>query len=470
MIRRMHRAVLSRFSVILLMALVLSSAISYYFMGHELLLGNEEQLLNLVRMTDYALDYDGNLQEECLRIRERIADTKARITVIDADGTVVADTDADSYAAMENHHAREEIEAAFADGTGCATRYSETLGENMLYVAALSADGRHVVRIATVYTGLDAYFSVILPALLIGALAAYLIAVFLSIRFSNTITRPLREISLELEKVHTNNWDFHFKKYKYDELNTISEATLKLSEEVKAHISRLEFEKKVRQEFFSNASHELKTPLTAIRGYAELLDNGFEADAETKRKFVNRILKSTENMTQLIEDILMISRLETKDAEVTFSKVRLKPLVDEIFDSVEAIAAAYQVTLHADCEPLTMEASAKQMRELLMNLIVNGIKYNHPGGNVWVKIASTKHHAVLRVIDDGMGISDEDQQRVFERFYRVDKGRSRKMGGTGLGLSIVKHIVEYNDGTVHLESTLGKGSEFTITLPLAREE
>lgn len=466
----MKKAVLVRFSMILFVALAISSAISYYFMGNRLLTDNEANLLNIVRMIDDSLDGTDNIQEKCIEIKERLKDTKARITVIAVDGTVLADTEAESYEGMENHLERQEIQMALAGKPGYARRYSETTHENMLYVAALSAGGNYIVRAATVYRGLEDYFLSIMPMLLLGIAAAYGIATIVSFRFVDTVTKPLLEISAELQKIHTNTWDFRFKQYRYDELNIISEATMRLAEEVQEHISRLEFEKKVRQEFFSNASHELKTPITAIRGYAELLDNGFVSDEETRSKFIKRILKSTENMTRLIEDILMISRLETKEAEVTFSRLQLAPLVDEIFDAVEPIAAQYQVTIHQECQPVVMEASVKQIRELLMNLIVNGIKYNHPGGNVWVKVGASGHNAVIRVKDDGMGISEEDQARVFERFYRVDKGRSKKMGGTGLGLSIVKHIVEYYDGYMRLTSGLNQGSEFMVSLPLRRAE
>ena len=465
----MKRAVLFRFSMILFVALAISSAISYFFMGNKLLADNEKNLLNMVHVIDYTLDYNGDIQQECMKLQKRLEDVDARITVIAADGTVLADTKAESYQGMENHLEREEIKMALSGKVGYAKRYSETLQEDMLYVADMSENGAYVIRAATVYTGLRDYFVSIIPVLLLGVAVAFVIAAVISIRFADTITEPLTEISAELQKIHTNTWDFSFQKYKYEELNIISEATTRLAEEVKAQISRLEFEKKVRQEFFSNASHELKTPITAIRGYAELLDNGFVADEETKSKFIRRILKSTENMTQLIEDILMISRLETKDAEVTFSMVRLNPLVEEIFDAVEPIASEYQVTLHAEGEPVVLEASVKQMRELLMNLIVNGIKYNHPGGNVWVKIAASEHNVVIKVKDDGMGISEEHQSRIFERFYRVDKGRSKKMGGTGLGLSIVKHIVEYNDGYMRLKSKVNAGSEFIISLPMERK-
>ena len=242
-----------------------------------------------------------------------------------------------------------------------------------------------------------------------------------------------------------------------------------MAAEIREHMDRLEKEKRIRQEFFSNASHELKTPITSIKGYAELLDQGFVKDEATKKDFIARILKETDNMTNLINDILMISRLEAKEAEVTYSMVRIAPLLTEIFESAEPIAAEYQVTLHKECEPLTIEASAKQLRELIMNLVSNGIKYNHPGGNVWVEISSEGPDMCIRVRDDGCGISKEEQERVFERFYRVDKGRSKKMGGTGLGLSIVKHIVEFYGGHIELTSTPGKGSCFTVTIPFSAQ-
>lgn len=470
----MKKALLFRFSMILFVALAVSSAISYFFMGNKLLGDSRKNLLDIVHVLDYTLDHSENIQAECMQIQEQLGNADVRITIIAADGSVLADTLAEGYDELENHLEREEIKAAFVGGVGCAKRYSATVQENMLYVAELSSDESYVIRAATVYTDLRDYFVTIIPVLLLGIVAAFAVGAVISIRFADTITEPLMEISAELQKIHSNTWDFSFPQYQYEELNIIAEATTRLAEEVKAQVCRLEFEKKVRQEFFSNASHELKTPITAIRGYAELLDNGFVADEETKRKFIRRILKSTENMTQLIEDILMISRLETKDAEVSFSMVRLLPLAQEIFDAVEPITAQYQVMLHLEGEeataPITIEASVKQMRELLMNLIVNGIKYNHPGGNVWVRITASGHNVVIRVRDDGMGIGAEDQSRVFERFYRVDKGRSKKLGGTGLGLSIVKHIVEFNNGYMRLKSRLNAGSEFIISLPMERTQ
>lgn len=298
----MRRTILMRFCLVLVVALFINSAVSYYFMGNKLLGETEKNLRDMIHMIEYTLDYDKDISEQVTGIVSELGERRARITVIRSDGTVLADTDAGDPGEMENHLEREEMKAALQTGEGCATRFSQTLQKNMLYVAEKSADGQYVIRAAVAYAGLRDYLPRILPALLAGVAAAFLIAVVVAIRLSDTITKPLMEMSTELQKVHSDNWDFHFKKYKYEELNIISESTTKLAEEVKEHISRLEFEKKVRQEFFSNASHELKTPITAIRGYAELLDTGFEADEKTKQTFVKRILKSTENMTQLIEE------------------------------------------------------------------------------------------------------------------------------------------------------------------------
>ena len=464
----MKRAILLRFVVILLLALAVSGAFSYYFIGRNMLAHDKSAMLNTIRAVDYALDYGRDLQEQVEKLHAAAMDENSRITVIASDGTVAADSEIDRPDVMENHLEREEVQEAFAKGTGSDTRSSESVGESMLYVAARSAGGDYVVRMAVPYTNLIDYMLTIFPVLLLGTGIAFAVSVILAVRFSDTITTPLNEICEEMEKVRGDQPDFSFKKYRYQELNVISETTMKMAAEIRAHMDQLEKEKKIRQEFFSNASHELKTPITSVRGYAELLDQGFVQDEATKKDFYARIRKEMDNMTNLINDILMISRLEAKEAEVTFSNVRIGPLLTEVFESMEPIAADAQVMLHKECSPVAIEASAKQMRELVMNLVSNGIKYNHPGGNLWVEAWQEKGSLYIRVKDDGCGIDRQEQGRIFERFYRVDKGRSKKIGGTGLGLSIVKHIVEYYSGSIQLESEPGKGSCFTVELPLRK--
>jgi two-component system phosphate regulon sensor histidine kinase PhoR len=230
-------------------------------------------------------------------------------------------------------------------------------------------------------------------------------------------------------------------------------------------MDRIEFERMVRQEFFSNASHELKTPLTSVRGYLELLENGMATSEKMKKDFMTRIKKETVNMTNLINDILMISRLETKEAEVVLSEVRICPLVREVCASLEPLAKECKVTVTMNCRPLTINANTQQLRELFSNLMNNAIKYNKPGGEVNVTVNSEAKEIVIIVEDTGVGIPEDAKQRVFERFYRVDKGRSKKVGGTGLGLSIVKHIVNYYNGSIELESKLMEGTKFIVRLP-----
>ena len=223
---------------------------------------------------------------------------------------------------------------------------------------------------------------------------------------------------------------------------------------------------KAQRQFLSDASHELKTPLTVILSNAELLESGMIQDDGMKLDFARRIKKEAAGMTGLINDILMISRLESMDAEVMFSDVRISVLLQEIMDSLKPLAASCQVFLHVDCKPLCIRANLQQMKELFTNLATNAIKYNRPGGQVWITVGEQGDDMLVRVKDNGVGIPKESLDRIFERFYRVDKGRSRKQGGTGLGLSIVKHIVNFYHGTIHVTSELDKGTEFTVTIPL----
>lgn len=465
----MKKAILIRFVSVLFLALLLSSVISYFFMGKELLHQNISNMLNIIHVIDYSLNYEGDLQEELATLHNDVLDKNIRVTVIATDGVVYADTEAGKVTNLENHLERQEIKDAIKNGVGHSTRFSKTLDKWMLYVASISEEGEEIIRVSIPYSGMRDYLSVIFPVLLLGTVIAFGVAAIIAFRFAGTVTRPLKEISEEMEKVQKEDLAFHFKKYRYEELNVISNTTTKLLQEIREHIHQIENEKRIRQEFFSNASHELKTPLTTIKGYAELLDNDFVRDEETKKNFIHRILRSTENMTTLINDILMISRLETKDAEVTFSMIRIAPMVEEVVESLEPVAAEYQVHIHVECEPITIEASTKQIHELLTNLITNGIKYNKPNGEVWITVEQDRDNLVVKVKDNGVGISKEDAARIFQRFYRVDKGRSKKSGGTGLGLAIVKHVVEYYEGNIELNSNLGVGSEFVITIPVMRK-
>ena len=220
-----------------------------------------------------------------------------------------------------------------------------------------------------------------------------------------------------------------------------------------------------REEFFSSVSHELKTPITAIRGYSELLSQGFINDENQKKMMLSKIQTEVTNMSSLINDILMLSRLDSDDLIVEKVPVKMQALMKDISEDYEGLLIKYNVELHIDVEPITYIGNGSQIETLISNLVSNAIKYNKEDGHVYVHIYSKKDNMIIEVKDTGIGIPLADQGRIFERFYRVDKGRSRIKGGTGLGLAIVKHIVSYNKGTVKLHSQLGEGTCITITLP-----
>ena len=466
----MRRAVLGRFILVLLAALCINSVIFYVSASHLLMRTTAQSLIYTLSSIDNLLDYDQS-DQELLRQTENLEDftqrDESRLTLIRGDGTVAADSDAEA-GEMDNHLQREEVRQALETGEGYTTRFSETLGQDMLYAACRSRHSDMILRLAVPYYGMQEFLPVLFPAVIVSFLIALGISVIFSRRFAYSVTKPLQDISKEMLKVRGDYGELHFDRYKYPEINVIADTTMKMSRNVKDYLNRIEKEKQIRQEFFSNASHELKTPITSIQGYAELLESGMIVDEEMKADFARRIKKEAENMTGLINDILMISRLEAKDAEVVFSQVRISVLLDDILDSLKPLAAQSQVFIHSDCQPISIEANPQQMKELLNNLITNAVKYNRPGGQVWIQIREKGDAMLIRVRDNGMGIPEDSLDRIFERFYRVDKGRSRKQGGTGLGLSIVKHIVSFYQGTIRVSSELDKGSEFVVELPLQR--
>ena len=226
---------------------------------------------------------------------------------------------------------------------------------------------------------------------------------------------------------------------------------------------------KMRQEFFSNVSHELKTPMTSIRGYSELLETGVINDKDASKKALDKIHDEVNNMSTLINDILMISRLENKDVDVIKHPVHLTPLVDEIIDTMQVEIDKKHLQVDKELEDITYTSNHQQMHQLLSNLITNAIKYNVDGGKIIIKSYQFGRNIIIEVSDTGRGISKIDQGRVFERFFRCDQGRDKETGGTGLGLAIVKHIVQYYQGNITLTSKLHEGTTFKVTLPMEEE-
>ena len=222
---------------------------------------------------------------------------------------------------------------------------------------------------------------------------------------------------------------------------------------------------KMRQDFTANVSHELKTPLTAISGYSELLETGM-VQGEEVRRYAGEIHHNSNRLLALINDIIHLSEMDRTEYEVPMQLVNLAELVQQNLDSLKMSAEQRKVSLRYVGEQASVYGNAGLLEELLWNLCENAIRYNVENGVVKVQIEKEREQVKLIVSDTGIGISAEHQERIFERFYRVDKSRSKETGGTGLGLAIVKHIVAQHDAELFLESRPGEGTKITVSFPV----
>lgn len=225
----------------------------------------------------------------------------------------------------------------------------------------------------------------------------------------------------------------------------------------------------IRRDFSANVSHELKTPLTTIKGFGELLENGIFTKEEDVKKYGGMIYRESERLLYLINDIIRLSQIEEQE-HVLNDKIDLLKTAHDVEEILRHKADNREVTMTIEGGPVQIYGNQSYITELFLNLMDNAIKYNHEGGSLKVTVGIEDGKAFAVFSDTGIGISDEHQSRIFERFYRVDKSRSKKIGGTGLGLSIVKHIVAYHSGEISLESELEKGTTITVKLPFNEPE
>lgn len=373
-----------------------------------------------------------------------LGDESLRITVVAPDGTVLFDTDADS-ADMENHLDRPEIQEAFAYGEASASRVSETMSKTLFYYA-IRLDNGTVMRVSRVADSFFAVLQNVFPSVLGVCAILFALCIVLSNYFTKSIVKPIEKMAENLSEPGVE--------VPYKELAPLM-TTIRLQHEDILKSAQM------RQEFTANVSHELKTPLTAISGYAELIEHGM-AGKETAARFAGEIHKNAARLLSLINDIIQLSHLDDSKKQMEYVNLDLLALAQECVDMLALNAQKQNVTMQV-CGKKTMVMADKQlMEELVYNLCDNAIRYNNRGGSVIVTVAQENGHAYLVVKDTGIGISKENQERVFERFYRVDKSRSKATGGTGLGLAIVKHIVSQHGAKISMESEEGKGTEIRV--------
>ena len=226
----------------------------------------------------------------------------------------------------------------------------------------------------------------------------------------------------------------------------------------------------LRRDFVANVSHELKTPLTSIVGFTETLLDGARKDPDTCKEFLQIIYKEGLRLQRLVADLLDLSKIESKQVSVKMEVVAVQMVVHDVVETLGEQMQAKNLRLLTDIAPLKVEMDTDCVRQILVNLLANAMNYTPIGGKVTVKVKQDDRHWMVQVMDTGIGIPEQDQPRIFERFYRVDKARSRNSGGTGLGLAIVKHLVELHYGEIDVESAVGKGSVFTVRFPLEYRE
>lgn len=570
----MKNAVLKRFVFITLITLVVSTLVCLWLVGDYNLNQTKASMIDAVKLIDYSLDYSKDINEQINKINPLIVDSSSRITVIDKNGVVLGDT----YKGInyeDNHLQRPEVVEALKNGRGIDVRMSDTTNDRMLYVAQVCSDNEHILRVSVPYNG-KVYLALwMLPAVVLSSIFAFIVSVLFSRHFTNTVSKPLQQVTDEIRKIQDGDYSSPLKVYEYDEITQIASAAHNLAQKIKLTMEEIVTERnkaqyvlnnmseglvlcdkngyvssmnkvanvvlgcgnvpigkhivnytrnidvingvadaynkgktvifdfdapdgriisanitratensdigvimvlidvttdretqKLRQEFFSNASHELKTPITSIQGYSELLTSGMEYPPEQKKEFLLRIKKEAQNMTTLINDILMISRLEAGTTVQSKNEFDISLMLDEILLSAKPMIDEQKLKVVCNCPSIIINAEYKRIYELFNNVIINAVKYNKPEGSVNINVNCAGKKLHFNVKDTGIGIPDVSQQRVFERFYRVDKGRSKKIGGTGLGLAIVKHIVNYYKGTVTLRSKLGEGTEIDILINL----
>ena len=367
-----------------------------------------------------------------------------RVTWIDKDGTVLYDNDA-SVELLQNHFDRPEIQEAFEQGEGETVRRSDTMNEDTFYYA-LRLDNGTVLRVATNAQSIWAVFISAIPIILLIILLIISICIAISHLLTKQFLKPIEMMAENLE-----NADYESP---YRELDP-------LVERLRTQHTDILSAAKARQDFTANVSHELKTPLTAISGYAELLEGGM-VGAEKQNHFYHEIRKNADRLLALINDILRLSDLDRKDSELHFTEVDLYETVSECMEVLSVNAKQRNVTIELEGKTSIVCGNKDMLKELVENLGQNAIRYNNPNGKVKISVGTIDGQVALTVKDNGIGIPVSEQQRIFERFYRVDKSRSKATGGTGLGLAIVKHIVEIHDAKIELDSAPGVGTTISV--------
>ena len=408
------------------------------------------------RMIQVAVEHNGT---EFLK-NVNLAGEIQRITLIDPQGNVIYDTDVNEHM-MDNHGYRPEVVEALEYGVGRSLRDSDTLAKRVYYYAVLMDDG-NVLRVSNSIDSIYILMYDMIPNMVVLLVMISFFAVLLIRIQTDRMVQPINEINL----------DRPLEDATYEELMPLLNRMDIQNKRIRMQMEDLKQAEGMRREFSANVSHELKTPLMAISGYAEIISCNMVRQEDIP-EFAGRIHKEASRMTTLIEDIIRLSRLDEQSEMLPYEAINLYNLTMEIVDSLQVVARKHDISFHINGSVPEIEGVRQVLYDMIYNLCDNAIKYNCDGGavHIFMKNLEAEKEAVLwEVRDTGIGIPKEEQDRIFERFYRVDKSHSRETGGTGLGLSIVKHGAIIHDAQIEVESELGEGTVIRIIIPTRKNE
>lgn len=452
----MKKKIRSRFMIVSAVAVVvtaISAMFIYYNILKDQIFADLKAYAHIIEQIDLEelkgdisqIDENGNLEAAADgKIAYNPWEDELRITLIDKEGDVIYESYANKED-MDNHKERPEIEQALKKGQGTAVRLSDTVSMHTFYYAVKLPDG-NVLRIGKDSDSIMNIMKNTIGIVCVIALIVFAVCIWISYYLTGKLVEPIEKMATNIVMVDEETV--------YEEIRPFI-TTIK-----EQHVNILN-NAQMRQEFTANVSHELKTPLTAISGYAELIGNGMAGETDTKR-FAKEIYQNANRLQVLINDIINLSELDSADFNIDYEQVDLHEAAANCLAAMELQASRQEVTLKLEGEPVIITSSKTLMDELLYNLCSNAVRYNKRGGTVTVTTRNKDGRGYLSVEDTGIGISEEHQQRVFERFYRVDKSRSKSTGGTGLGLAIVKHIVAQHDAQLTLTSEEGKGTKIEV--------
>lgn len=457
----LSRRVFGTVFVVAFIAVAVFTVVGAIFLQNNLATITKRELYDEAEIVAAALES----ADDDVAMLDRVDIEGTRLTLIDEDGSVLFDNE-EHPDEMENHLERPEVQDAIKTGHGSAERPSETLGEVMLY-EAVQLDNGMVVRISQAQNGIVTILASFVGPLLVIAVLVVAVSFFAARRESRAIIAPLLDVDLDHPKRNMDN--------AYSEMVPMLERIESQRQELKLQVKVLADNDRMRREFTANITHELKTPLTTISGYAELIAGGIAIDEADIKDFGSRIYREAGRLTSLVNDILTLSNLdeaersESDDAASVLGStepVDLPQMLESVQQRLDHMAHKADVALFLDVHPAMVIGVPRLLDELAYNLVSNAIRYNRPGGSVVVSCGiASEGRPFIRVEDTGIGIAAAEQPKVFERFYRVDKSRSKARGGTGLGLAIVKHAAAFHRASIDLESEPDCGTRITVTFP-----